>query len=128
MRRAAVIAILVIFLPLGAEASTKEDVEKANLLYNGAKYAEAAKIYQSAVQDKSLGTIANFNLGDARYRQGAYSKAIDAFNSAIASGGEKIASSADYNIGNSNFRMGAAKATAGDIKKAQEAFETALKF
>jgi Ca-activated chloride channel family protein len=121
-------ALFLLFQALPAFASVRDDVKKGNLLYNTNKYAEAAKFYQEALAKEPSSGIAAFNLGLAKYRTNGYDASIEKFNNAIASGAAGLIPMADYNIGNAEYRIGAAAENSSDIKKAGEAYETALKF
>lgn len=129
MKRPAFLAIALILSAHTAFASAKGDVEKGNMLYNDGKYDDAFIAYEKAASDGKFGAMANFNAGAALYGKKAYSRSVDSFNKAIASGDDGLVARADYNIGNAYYRMGAAVGQkAGDLKKPKESFETALKF
>ncbi len=71
--------------------------------------------------------IGNFNTGVVSYRKGIYNKALDSFNSAIASGDARLIAPADYNIGNSHYRIGSQKGQQA-AKGIEEEYEAALAF
>ncbi len=126
--RFAPMLIFLLIIVSDAFASTKGDVKKGNLLYNKKQYAEAAKLYEEALAKNPSAAIASFNAGLAKYRQAAYSGAIEKFNKTIAASRMPgMISASDYNIGNAYYRIGNAS-EAQDIKKAKESYETALKF
>lgn len=109
-----IFVMIAILSPASSFAGIKADVKKGNLLYNNKKYVEAAKLYEAALSKDPTAGIINFNLGDTLYKKGAYDKAMNSFNKAIASGEASLVSRADYNIGNAHYRL--------------KAHETALQF
>lgn len=128
MTNKAFFALVLIFLyATSAFASLKEDVKKGNILYNNKKYTEARKVYEDAISKNPNSAIAAFNLGASLYGEGTHLKAIENFNTAIASGKERFVQASDYNIGNAYYRLGRA-AEGSDIGKAKERYESAIKF
>ncbi len=63
--------LVVLVGPLPAQASSPgEAVKEGNRLYKQAMYADAAKLYGSAVQDRRQAAVAQYNLGNALYKDG----------------------------------------------------------
>jgi Ca-activated chloride channel homolog len=125
-KKAFILSMVFISFAVPAFASSKEDVKKANVLYNKKKYQEARKAYEEAVSKSPDSARACFGLGDSLYRQSSYAAAIENYNKTIASGKDKFVQASDYNIGNAQYRLATAART--DFAKAKESLETALQF
>lgn len=79
------------------------DIREGNRLFKEGKYQQAEVAYRRALQKNKNSFTANFNLGNALYRQKKYSNALEQYNNAVAIDKKdkmKLAN-AYHNIGNS---------------------------
>lgn len=93
--------MMLIIVCTSAHAQERKLVRKGNELYMQQKYAEAAKVYQQALQQQPTFTPGAFNLGDALVQQKQYDAARKVMaNAAKSSKDPLIQSGAHYNTGN----------------------------
>jgi Ca-activated chloride channel homolog len=133
-----IILILSIFCFTSVTAIAKEDkkfVRQGNKLYEKKKYNESEIQYRKALTENPDNTKAEFNLGDALYKQGNYKEAGEKFELMNNKKFDKSTKNdIQYNLGNSYFEQGRQKAKAGDtqgsmemLKKAIDSYKGALK-
>ena len=78
------------------------DVRTGNKLYNAGKYTEAEIAYRKGLLKNNKSFEANYNLGNALFRQKKYPEALEQYNNSVAlqpKDKEKLAA-AFHNIGN----------------------------
>lgn len=99
---------------------------EAARLYAAGKYEDAVAKYNQALTDQPDSALLHFNLGDAAYKQGTYSDALQAFQQ-VPTGDTDPARTARvaYNVGNTKYRLGEA-AEASDPKAALGLYAEAL--
>ncbi|RKR84946.1 tetratricopeptide repeat protein [Mucilaginibacter gracilis] len=96
--------VILLMLPAFALFAQKEkaDIRKGNQLYQEQKYKEAEEAYKNGVAKKDQSIEANFNLGDAQYKQKNFTGAQAQFTKIAQSANNKnVAAQAYYNLGNS---------------------------
>ncbi len=98
------------------------DVRTGNKLYEDGKFTEAEVEYRKGLQKKPTSFEANFNLGNALFRQEKYEEAMKYYGNAAAQTPDDKAklAAAYHNIGNS-LLMG------NQIEQSIEAYKQALK-
>jgi Ca-activated chloride channel homolog len=132
------IIILSIFCISSFSATAKDDkkfVRQGNKSYENKKYNEAEIKYRKALSENPENKKAEFNLGDALYKQGNYKEAGEKFelmNNKKLDKSDK--NDIQYNLGNSYFEQGRQRAKSGDsqgsmdmYKKAIDSYKGALK-
>jgi Ca-activated chloride channel homolog len=136
--KAVLIIILSIFCISSFSAEAKDDkkyVRQGNKSYENKKYNDAEIKYRKALSENPENQKAEFNLGDARYKQGNYKEAGEKFE---LMNNKKLNQSTkndiQYNLGNSYFEQSREKAKAGDnqgsmdfLNKALDSYKGALK-
>jgi Ca-activated chloride channel family protein len=114
VRLAAIVLATVSVGWLDPHAKARE----AARLYDEGKYEEAVAKYNEALTDEPDSALLHFNLGDATYRHGKYTDALNAFQQVPASDADPARSArVAYNMGNAKYRLGA-EAEASDPKTA----------
>lgn len=90
------------FLPAVLHAQEdKKYIKEGNELFENKKYPEAAKSYQQALKKNKGSYKANFNLGDAYYKQGKFEDAAQQFQALTHQATSKdTLSKAYHNLGN----------------------------
>ncbi len=126
-QKPALIAALILLLPLGAQASPSS----ARRDYDSGKYQEAQEEYGRLLEKKPDDPRLKYNEGAAAFRAHEYEKAAKDFEAALISPDVNLQQSAYYNRGNSWFRLGEGS-TEPDEKsslwqKATEDYDRALK-
>jgi len=107
-------------LQLNAQ-SGRGEIRQGNRHFKNEKYENSEKAYRKAAEDKKIDRIAEFNLGDALYRQKKFEEAGHQFEAAAASDAVKSNSAKAYhNLGNSLLQ-------AGKIEESIEAYKNALR-
>ncbi len=82
--------------------SERTSIRKGNKEYESKNYVSAEIDYRKALEAAPSSVTANYNLGDALYKQGKYADAAEEFKkAAISETDPKKASEAWYNLGNS---------------------------
>ncbi len=135
---AILILILSIFCISSFVISAKDDkkfVRQGNKSYENKKYNDAEIKYRKALTENPDNQKAEFNLGDALYKQGNYKEAGEKFelmNSKKLDKNEK--NDVKYNLGNSYFEQARDKAKSGDqqgsmdfLNKAINSYKGAMK-
>lgn len=98
-----------------------DDLRAGNRHYKNKKYTEAEIEYRKALQKNSKSFEANYNLGNALFRQGKYEQALEQYHSAHTLTKDKEKLAYDFhNIGN-------ALMSGTKYDKAIEAYKMALK-
>jgi Ca-activated chloride channel homolog len=97
---------------------------EAARLYAAGKYGDAVQRYNEALTDHPDSALLHFNLGDAAYKSGKYTDAVNAFQQVPDSDRVRAARSS-YNVGNAKYRLGEA-AAASDPKAALGLWAEAL--
>jgi Ca-activated chloride channel family protein len=100
------IVILYFFFVLGLNLFSKDDakefIKSGNSKYNSNKFNEAEIDYRKSLEAQKGSNTANFNLGDALYKQGKYPEAAEKFQDILSKNVPKeIKSQAYHNLGNS---------------------------
>jgi Ca-activated chloride channel family protein len=113
--------VFIAFAWHSASAQVNGLLKEGNRSYNNKKYTEAEKSYNEALDKAPDSYGANFNKGDALFKQGKYKEATGYFDR--ASGLEKDRAKAEqgyYNLGNSYLKQ-------DDIEGSINAYKKALK-
>lgn len=113
--------LLFTFTVLLNAQSTRSLVNKGVDLYNKGKMNDAEVNFKKGVDKSPKNLQANFNLGDAYYKNKRYDEAIKAFQKALlTSKDKKFKSKVYHNIGNSFLKK-------KKLKESIEAYKNALK-
>lgn len=102
-------------------------------LYRQQRYDEAAERLERAVTNRPNEPALRYNLGTARYRQGQFEPAIEAFNHSRSASQGELQRWASYNAGNAYYRQAQSKAVsapqeaAGLYQRALDAYRLALR-
>ena len=95
-------------------------------LYSAGKYDDAVASYNEALTDQPDSPLLHFNLGDAAYKQGKYTDALNAFQQVPSSDADPGRTArVAYNMGNAKYRLGEAAETS-DPKAALGLYAEAL--
>jgi len=111
--------VFVAFAWHPAKAQVNSLLKQGNRSYNQKKYDEAEKSYNEALDKEPDSYSANFNKGDALFKQRKYKEAAGYFDR--ASGLEKDRSKAEqgyYNLGNSYLKQNELEESINAYKKA----------
>jgi tetratricopeptide (TPR) repeat protein len=117
-----VIAICIIFVPKISSASTadKKAVEGMTL-YQNQKFNQASKKFYEAQLGKPNDPKISYNLGNSRYKQGNYEKALQNYSRSMEQDSNlAINQKALYNMGNTFFRMNKFEESINAYKKVLE--------
>lgn len=133
-RRGKVIAKLKKLIPVGATAvllailaapgqasgqTVRAHVAEGNEAYAKMQYPDAEAQYKKALEKNASSKEAQFNLGDAYYRQGRHDEAVKSYASAEALAARKLDKSASlYNSGNALLKAGKASESIEVYKQA----------
>lgn len=99
---------------------------EAARLYAAGKYDDAVTSYNEALTDQPDSPLLHFNLGDATYKQGRYTDALNAFQQVPTGDADAVRTArVAYNMGNAKYRLGEA-AEASDPKAALGLYAEAL--
>ena len=106
MKRAGVyILFLVLFSAAGLGQSGKKYVREGNRNFKEKEYEESEVSYRKAINKETDLFDANFNLGDALYKQEKFDEAANEFNGlASQDGSNKELAKTYHNLGNSLFK------------------------
>ena len=98
--------LLVIVFSETVKSQTKEAyIRKGNDLYKAGDYSDAEVNYMKSLSKNKINDKAEFNLGDAYYKQKNYDKANTAFQNLSSMNPDKnVKASSYYNLGNSYFQ------------------------
>ncbi len=111
----------VVAVAVSAQSESR-NVKNGNKNYNDGKFVESEVDYRKGLEKNGSSFSANFNLGDALFRQEKYEQAAEQFTKAAAlAGDDKERMAASYhNLGNSLLKS-------GQIQPAIDAYKQALK-
>jgi tetratricopeptide (TPR) repeat protein len=100
-----ILYILTLFLGFSLHAqNAKQHIRDGNKQYSEKKYEAADASYKKALEKNNKATKADFNLGDALYKQKKYAEAIEQFQKFADKTDDKEAkANAYHNIGNANL-------------------------
>ena len=116
------LAIWIVFFPvialaLGVDGKAMEGVE----LYQKQKYDQASKKFLEAHQEKPNDPKISYNLGNSRYKQGSYEKALQNYSRSVEQNfNSSMNQKANHNMGNAFFRMNKLEESIVAYKKALE--------
>lgn len=118
---AAAAVLLILGLGSRAEAQTHRSlISEGNDAFERGKYTDAEVEYKKALQEYPDSKVAQFNMGDAYYKQERFDEAQQAFQTFAATGEGVDASQGYYNLGNALFK-------AGKVDESIEAYKQALR-
>jgi Ca-activated chloride channel family protein len=113
-------------LCLGWMNPTRDRITEANRLFQQGKYDDAIAKYGEVLVNDPDSPLLNFNMGDANYKAGKYTEAINSFARVRAGDNDpKRTAKIAYNVGNAQYRLGAA-AEADKPQDALQAYAGAL--
>ncbi len=96
------IALVFLFYFSQAQREERKLIDNGNTEYKNEKYNEAEILYRKSLEKNRESEIANFNLGDALYKQGKYEDAANIFNGIAGKTTDKdLKAKAFHNLGNS---------------------------
>ena len=123
MKRVGVyILFLVLFSAAGLGQSGKKDVREGNRNFKEKEYEESEVSYRKAINKEADLFDANFNLGDALYKQEKYDEAANEFNGlANRFESDKELAKAYHNLGNSLLKS-------QKIEQSIEAYKNSLRY
>jgi Ca-activated chloride channel homolog len=116
-----ILFLSLVVVPVAAQKES-DDVRTGNKLYKSSKFTDAEVAYRKGLLKNPRSFEANYNLGNALFRQKKYSEALQRYNNAISlkpDEKEKIAA-AFHNTGNSLLLD-------NKIEESIKAYEMALK-
>ena len=115
--------LLLILSPYTALSQKEKYVlREGNNQYNNGRYAESEKYYSQSLKEKNDYHKANFNLGDAYYKQGKMTDAIGQYDVFIKNSNNKdTLSKAFHNMGNAYLKT-------KSYDDAIKAYKNSLKF
>lgn len=121
MKRFWIITGLFFFVTMLSAQSESVDIRSGNKYYKKEKFSEAEIEYRKAIQKNTESFEANYNLGNALFKQGKYEQAMEFYQAAFPFANDKQKKAFDYhNIGNT--LMGNEK-----YKEAIEAYKMSLR-
>ncbi|MBR1793388.1 MAG: tetratricopeptide repeat protein [Bacteroidales bacterium] len=132
MKRFILLLMLTGVIAGWAQSQTpRKEVRKGNRAYNNKAYDNAQAAYHHALSVDSTYYKAQYNLGDALYRQKQYGEAAQAFGKALQSAelSDKQRSQSFHNKGNSHLKTGLQNRENGmeHFQQAVESYKEALK-
>lgn len=117
------IAIILVFFSMGSSYAQREksEIREGNRHYKSEKYEDSEIAYRKALDLQSNSLPANFNLGDALYRQEKFEEAGKLFSDvSIKNTSKEVVANAFHNLGNSLLQ-------AGKLDESIEAYKDALR-
>ena len=112
--------LMILAIPAMAQ-SGRGDIRQGNRHFKNEKFDIAELAYRKALEEKKVNQVAEFNLGDALYRQKKFEEAGNQFEAAASSEISKTNSAKAYhNLGNSLLQ-------AGKIDESITAYKDALR-
>ncbi|PIP55184.1 MAG: aerotolerance regulator BatC [Bacteroidetes bacterium CG23_combo_of_CG06-09_8_20_14_all_32_9] len=97
-----ILTLLLLFAVNSTAQTDKKQIREGNKLYKNKKFRESEVSYQKALKKDPKSFKANFNLGDALYKQEKYEEAVKQFTEVEGKSGNKTNSAKVYhNLGNS---------------------------
>lgn len=101
--------------------SLKKQLELADQAYNAGEFAKADSMYNATLEQGASPALADFNRGDALFRQERYEEAANAFEAAAShSQDANERAEAYYNLGNAKMKL-------QDLQGAVDAYKQALR-
>lgn len=118
----AVAVLLYLLCPTTLQAQdTKAQLKKANEAYNQKEYEKAADGYKSIVAENAADAVAQYNLGNAHFKNGNYTQALQAYNQALQADIPSSMHSAIY------YNQGVALQKSNQLEPCIAAYKKALK-
>ena len=116
------LAIWIFFTPSITSASTADGKAMEGMaLYQKQKFNQASKKFLEARQGKPNDPKISYNLGNSRYKQGDYEKALHSYSRSVEQNSNSSTNQkANYNMGNALFRMNKLEESIVAYKKALE--------
>ena len=102
------ILIVLLFSVICLQAqSIEKQLRQGNRQYHKDKFLQAEEVYRNALEDHPTSAEAQFNLGDALYKQENYTDAMAAFQKVVEMTPDaKLKSKAVFNVGNCLLEQG----------------------
>ena len=97
------IALIACAIASSALADTATDINAANALVREGKYDEALEIYRGVTPTDAVSDELDYNLAVAQYHKGDIAAARRLFSEVSTSADAKLASAAQYNLGNCSY-------------------------
>ena len=116
------LTIWIFFTPSITSASTADGKAMEGMaLYQKQKFNQASKKFLEARQGKPNDPKISYNLGNSRYKQGDYEKALHSYSRSVEQNlNSSTNQKANYNMGNALFRMNKLEESIVAYKKALE--------
>ena len=116
------LTIWIFFIPNITSASTADGKAMEGMaLYQKQKFNQASKKFLEAHQGKPNDPKISYNLGNSRYKQGNYAKALQSYSRSVEQNSNSSTNQkANYNMGNALFRMNKLEESIVAYKKALE--------
>ena len=116
------LTIWIFFTPKITSASTADGKAMEGMaLYQKQKFNQASKKFLEARQGKPNDPKISYNLGNSRYKQGDYAKALQSYSRSVEQNSNSSTNQkANYNMGNALFRMNKLEESIVAYKKALE--------
>ena len=116
------LTIWIFFTPSITSASTADGKAMEGMaLYQKQKFNQASKKFLEARQGKPNDPKISYNLGNSRYKQGDYAKALQSYSRSVEQNSNSSTNQkANYNMGNALFRMNKLEESIVAYKKALE--------
>ena len=120
--------LLFLLLPLASFAQEeKRDLRNGNERYNTGDFTKAQRLYKSSLEHDPKMLEANFNLGNAYFRQEDYAGAAKQFEQAAKlSKTEKQRAQAYHNMGNSFLKSAEQQAKSGQMQEVNPLLEKSI--
>ena len=122
--RSTILSLLVVSMFIAAKSQTPEpqpEIFKGNELYKKKQYDKANAAYQEALLKNPSNAIANFNSGNANFRQNKFDEAIKSFDNTINNTRDKNLQQQAY------YNKGVALSKQQKLAESIEAWKEALK-
>jgi len=117
--RITLIAVSVLFAFNANAQKDKKFIRKGNKNFDNENFQESEILYRKAIDEKFNNVDAQFNLGDALYRQDKFEEAVGQFQNVIEQEDDKMRKAAMYhNLGNSLLSMQKVEESIGAFKNA----------
>ena len=116
------LTIWIFFTPSITSALTADGKAMEGMaLYQKQKFNQASKKFLEARQGKPNDPKISYNLGNSRYKQGDYAKALQSYSRSVEQNSNSSTNQkANYNMGNALFRMNKLEESIVAYKKALE--------
>ena len=114
-------AVWILFIPEIATASSADEKAMEGVeLYKKNAFDQASQKFLEARQEKPNDPKISYNLGNSRYKQGKFDKALQNFSSVDQKTNYNVKQKSAYNMGNTLFRMDKLEESIAAYKKALE--------